>query len=84
MMQHETPLEYQLLLKATKKIKKRYPTPELIEIIAKASDDPLFTKSAFKKVLNNYKKTGLFPANKPYPSVDKELYYIEVRKKKQV
>ena len=60
------------------------PLPELIEAVGYASDDPFFKKEKFRRCLIDYRKYGIRPPKPVFDSVDKELYYIHLRRKKGV
>ena len=81
MIQHEAPVEYQLIMEAVSTLKLRTPPAELIEAIGYASDSPLFTKAKYWRDLIEYRKTGLYPKKPKFTDAKKELYYIHLRQK---
>jgi hypothetical protein len=81
-LQHEAPIEYQLLKEVTEQMKFRFPPADLIEAICYSSDDPFFRKTKFWRSLIAYRKYGCRPSRAIKTDARKELYYIR-RKLKQ-
>ena len=80
-LQHEAPVEYQLLKDVTKQIQLRNPPAELIEALCYSSDDPFFRKTKFWRCLIEYKKYGCKPRFAIETNAKKELFYIRRRLK---
>lgn len=83
-LQHEVPIEYQLLKEVTEMMKLRYPPAELIESLCYSSDDPFFRKAKFWRCLIEYKKFGCRPRFVIGTNAQKELYYIRKKLRKYV
>lgn len=81
-LQHEVPVEYNLLKEVTEQMRVRYPPAELVESIGYASNDPFFKKTKFWRSLIEYKKYGCRPRIATVTNARKELYYIKIRLKK--
>lgn len=83
MLKYETPLEYSLIMGAAQS-KNPFPAPEieLIEAVCNASDDISFSKSKFKKYLEEYRKNGIHCDRPKLITKRLEHYYSEVRRNK--
>lgn len=76
---HKTPLEYKLIVGSGGA---DGPDANLIELIGYFSLDPYFKTPEFRKALIEYRRTRLHPKCPIKPQVDRELRYIEYRKKR--
>lgn len=81
-LQHEAPVEYQLLKEVMAIMRIKTPPSELIESICYVSDEPLFRKAKFWRSLINYKKYKCRPRFAIETNAEKELYYIRLKLKK--
>ena len=83
-LQHEVPIEYQLLKEVTEQMRLRYPPAELIEALCYSSDDMFFHKAKFWRCLIEYKRFGCRPRFAISTNARKELYYIRKRLKNRI
>lgn len=74
----EAPLEYNLIMEVSGTVSA--PSADLIEAIGYASLNLLFKKPKFRRALIEYRKNGLYAGDPKKSCVEKELYYISVRK----
>lgn len=74
----EAPLEYNLIMDVSGSVSA--PSADLIEAIGYASLNFLFKKPKFRRALIEYRKNGLYAERPKECSVEKELYYMKVRK----
>ena len=74
----EAPLEYNLIMEVSGTVSA--PSADLIEAIGYASINLLFKKPKFRRALIEYRKNGLYAGDPKKSCVEKELYYISVRK----
>lgn len=74
----EAPLEYNLIMEVSGNVSA--PSADLIEAIGYASLNLLFKKPKFRRALIEYRKSGLYAGDPKKSCVEKELYYISVRK----
>ena len=74
----EDPLEYNLIMEVSGNVSA--PSADLIEAIGYASLNLLFKKPKFRRALIEYRKSGLYAGDPKKSCVEKELYYISVRK----
>lgn len=74
----EAPLEYNLIMEVSGNVSA--PSADLIEAIGYASLNLLFKKPKFRRALIEYRKNGLYAGDPKKSCVEKELYYISVRK----
>ena len=80
-LQHEVPVEYQLLKEVMEAMKLRHPPAELIEAISYSSNDTFFRKTKFWRCLIEYKQYGCRPRFAVSTNAQKELYYIRKKLK---
>lgn len=78
-MQHETPVEYELLKEVVERSAMHRPPPELIEAVAYASEDDFFRKPKFRQCLIEYREYGCKPTRTVKTNARKELFYIRKR-----
>lgn len=74
----EAPLEYNLIMEVSGTVSA--PSADLIEAIGYASLNLLFKKPKFRRALIEYRKNGLYAGDPKKSCIEKELYYISVRK----
>ncbi|MDD6104120.1 MAG: hypothetical protein PUB73_05890 [Bacteroidales bacterium] len=79
LLEHQTPLEYRILLEASGVLA---PTADLIETISYASLDPFFRTDEFRQALMEYRQVGLYPKYRTKTNINKELDYIKYRRRK--
>ena len=58
------------------------PSPDVIEIIAKASKDPSFQKKKFARYLEEYREHGLYCRRGKKLTPERKVYYESVRNQK--
>jgi hypothetical protein len=80
LLQHETPMEYELITDVTAMMRKAAPPVELIEAICYISGHPLFRTIKFWRALTAYRKYGLYHQKIKRTDVRKEIYYARLKK----
>lgn len=58
------------------------PSPEVIEIIARASKDPSFLKKKFIRYLEEYREHGLYCRRGKKLTPERKAYYESIQKQK--
>jgi len=82
MLKYETPLEFELIMQATKKAVFKKPDINLIEAVCSASDDISFNKAKFKKYLQEYRDHGIHCDRPKVITPERERYYELLRRNK--
>jgi len=81
LIQHLCPLEWKLLSESNIK---GLITPELIDMIATASEDEFFQSEAYRLALIDYREFGLATPHKKAKSVTQEIKYAKIRREKRL
>lgn len=82
MLLYETPVVYNLIMQSTPNSPFPDPSPDVIEIIAKASKDPSFQKKKFTRYLEEYREHGLYCRRGKKLTPERKAYYESVRNQK--
>ena len=82
MLLYETPVVYNLIMQSTPNSPFPEPSPDVIEIIAKASKDPSFQKKKFTRYLEEYREHGLYCRRGKKLTPERKTYYESVRNQK--
>ena len=82
MLLYETPVVYNLIMQSTPNSPFPEPSPDVIEIIARASKDPSFQKKKFARYLEEYREHGLYCKRGKKLTPERKAYYESVRNQK--
>ena len=80
-IQHEAPLEYDLIMDVSGG---REPNADLVESISYASLNPLFRKAKFRRALIEYRKFGCHTHHPKKTSIKTEIRYLKMRKQLKI
>lgn len=79
MLKHEIPVVYSILMNTIPASSNLAPSPEVVEMVCKASKDISFKKPKFERYLREYVKTGLYCHRPKRLTPEREVYYRRLR-----
>lgn len=82
LLKYEMPVVYNILQNKCKDTRRFHPSPEVVELVCRASKDPTYKKPKFRRCMNEYIANGLCCKRGKVLTEGRKAYYESIRRKK--
>lgn len=82
LLKYEMPVVYDIVMEQCKNQPFPHPSPQVIELVSRASKDPTYRKPKFRRCMDEYIATGICCKRAKILTPNLKVYYESIRKKK--